>query len=151
MSAQEAQVVEPQEFIDVLDYDFLGNDVTVFNKRAFIAALVETHTVYVAAHRAGVNKVTAYRWYESDPDFAKAWEEALEDSTDELESCLYERAKEKDTLAAIFLLKGYRPKFRDRVTIDLQAVQDEIQSRIGNNAAALLPAVTTTSSDDPSS
>ena len=151
MAALESEIVDEQEFIVATDYQFLGNDYTVQRKRAFIVALIDTHTVYVAAGRAGISKKTAYLWYEADKLFAEAWDESLESSTDVLESCMYERAKEKDTLAAIFLLKGYRPKFRDRVTIDLQAVQDEIQSRIGSNAAALLPAVTTPNDDNSSS
>lgn len=130
MAAQDPQVVEPQEFIAAIDYQFSGNDATVENKRTFLRHYTDCHTIYVAASRTGINKVTVYRWRDSDPAFAEAMDDAEEDSTDALETCMYERAKEKDTIAGIFLLKGYRPKFRDRVTVDLAVLANEVEERV---------------------
>lgn len=146
MSAQVRQPVEPQVLSDDLDYDFSGDDATQERKREFIQHLIDTHTIYVAASRTGIHRSTPFRWKDNDANFAKAMSDALNDSTEVLETCMYERAKQKDTLAGIFLLKKYNPEFRDRMTVDLELVQDEIrdilQSAPANNL--LLPPVTTT-------
>jgi hypothetical protein len=144
MTAREPQVVDEQEFIDILDYHFTGNEVTVNKKRVFIQGLVDTHTVYRAAQIADIAPKTAYQWQKLDTDFAEAWEDALESSTDVLETSMYERAKAHDTIAGIFLLKKYRPEFRDKVTVNVEVVRDEIQSRMQSlqlpeGMAALVP------------
>lgn len=146
MAAQEAELQSAQSLTDLSDYRFTGNDYTVERKRSFIQGLIGTHTVFRAATIAGISKKTAYLWAEADPAFAEAWQEALESSSDELESCMYERAKEKDTLAGIFLLKKYRPEFRDRVTVDLGEVQGQIEQlidKLGTSAQQLLPPAAT--------
>lgn len=130
MAANEAQVIDSQEFIPLLDYKFKGDDYTLERKREFITGLIRTHTVYRAAAIAGISKKTAYNWYADDPEFAEAWEEALDNSTDNLESSVYEKALRGDTISAIFLLKGYRHKFRDKITIDIEGVMDEITERM---------------------
>lgn len=146
MAAQEAQLLDSKEFIEVVDRQFSGNDYTIERKQAFIQGLVDTHTVYRACIIAGICKKTAYNWYANDAEFADAWEEALDNSTDNLESSIYEKALNGDTISGIFLLKGYRPKFRDKVTIDLDSIRDEIQQRmeqIGTDRLPELPAVVT--------
>lgn len=105
-------------------------------KEAFVEALREKYSVYHAAHEAGIARSTAYLWRSQDPEFAAAWDEALEDAKDTLEQSLFERAvngteepvfyqgacvgtvtRYSDT-AAIFLLKGARPeKYRERQEI----------------------------------
>lgn len=146
MAAQEAKLQPDQPLADLSDYHFTGNDYTVERKRSFIQGLIDTHTVFRAATIAGISKKTAYLWAEADPAFNEAWVEALESSSDELESCMFERAKEKDTLAGIFLLKKYRPEFRDRVMVDLGEVQGQIEQlidKLGTSAQQLLPPTTT--------
>lgn len=89
-------------------------------KRAFLDALVGKFSVYHASKASGVGRSTVYKWREADPEFAQAWDDCQEDAVDALEQSLYERAKEKDTIAAIFLLKGARPeKYKDRVASEL--------------------------------
>lgn len=127
MSAQEAQLPQNQQLADLSDYFFTGNDYTIERKNAFIQGLIDTHTVFRAARIAGISKKTAYLWAEADPQFEQAWQDALESSSDDLETCMYERAKQKDTLAGIFLLKKYRPEFRDKVSLDVSGVQEQIE------------------------
>lgn len=106
-------------------------------KAVIIAALAAGSTVLLAAQEAGVNKTTAYRWRESDEDFAQAWDEALEEGTDRLEQEALRRARDgvskpvfhkgsvvghvqeySDTLA-IFLLKARRPEvYRERASLE---------------------------------
>ena len=54
-------------------------------RRAFLQTLAETCNVRAAAKSAGVGRKTAYRHRQSDPRFAEAWDDAIEDATDLLE------------------------------------------------------------------
>lgn len=100
----------------------------------FLAALRKTGNVTQAAKAERVDRVTAYTWRNNDEEFAKQWDEALEEATDLLELEARRRAQDgtpepvyhrgqqvgtvqkySDTLL-IFLLKAHRPnKFKDRV------------------------------------
>jgi hypothetical protein len=130
MAAVEPQVIEPQEFISILDYEFSGGDVTVRNKRLVIESLRKRAVIYLAAQDAGVNKLTVYRWREADPQFAAAMAEALEDASEIMESSIYERALKGDSLLSMFWLKRHNPAYRDKVSIDVQVVQSEIVERM---------------------
>ena len=101
-------------------------------KTAFLAALTETVNVTLACRSAGIPRRTAYDWRENDADFARRWDEALDEGIDLLEAELQRRAFEgterpvfykgqqcgtwryySDALA-MFLLKAHRPKkYRD--------------------------------------
>src|ERR1044071_1106286 len=98
-------------------------------KKKFIAALTAQGTVFHAAQAAGISRQTAYRWHREDPDFADQWDEAHENAVDVIESVIYQKALSGDVIAAIFYLKAQRPKFRDRVSIDIEQVKGEIQER----------------------
>lgn len=93
-------------------------------RAAFIEELRVRGTVYHAARAAGVGRRTTYAWRDKYPEFAQAWDDALEDSTEILEDSMFQRAIAGDTTAGIFLLKALRPeKYRDKppVTIDANA------------------------------
>jgi AcrR family transcriptional regulator len=77
-------------------------------KRLFLETLRRTLGVAPAADAAGVSRATVYRWRSEDPDFASAWDSAVEAALDDLEKALHERAKTKDTLAAIAILRNRR-------------------------------------------
>ena len=95
--------------------------------------LAEGWSVTRAAAKAGMGRMTAYDWRERDPEFAAAWDQAIEDGTDKLEDEAHRRAfhgtdkpvyqskelvghiREYSDTLAIFLLKARRPdKFKDR-------------------------------------
>ena len=95
-------------------------------KKRFIAALSAQGTVYHAAQAAGVSRWTAYRWRQEDLAFADLWDEAIENAVDAVENVVYQRALGGDIIAAIFYLKAQRPKLRDRLNINLEQVQSEI-------------------------
>ena len=99
-------------------------------KKRFIAALTAQGTVFHAAQAAGISRQTAYRWQREDPEFADQWDEAIENAVDEVESVIYQKALSGDVIAAIFYLKAQRPKFRDRLNIDVEQVKSEIQERV---------------------
>jgi hypothetical protein len=100
----------------------------------FLNALREGRTVSAAAADAGVSFRLVYYWRAKDADFAKAWQEALEEGTDRLEDEARRRAVEGTTkpiyqrgervgevqvysdALLMFLLKGRRPdKYRERL------------------------------------
>jgi hypothetical protein len=124
------QVVDPQEFIPLTDFNFTGDEVTVEKKRIFITELRRESTVFHAAQHARISRKTAYKWQELDPDFAEAWSDALQDATDVMEHSVYHQALNGDSLLKMFWLKKHRPEYRDKMTIDISAVNEEIQERM---------------------
>lgn len=138
-AAKVSQVVDPKEFIPICDYDFLGDEVTVAKKRAFINQLREKATVYHAALVSRISRKTAYQWYQRDQQFAEAWEDAVEDAVDVMETSVYERALAGDNLLSMFWLKRYRPQFRDKVQVDIQVINEEIQERMRQVGMDRLP------------
>jgi hypothetical protein len=99
-------------------------------KKRFIDGLTAQGTVYHAAQAAGISRWTAYRWRQDDLEFASLWDEAIENTVDAVESVIYQQAVGGNTLAAIFYLKAHRPKYRDRLNIDVEQVQSEIKEAI---------------------
>ena len=139
-TAIDPQVIEPQELITVTDYDFSGDNRTVSNKCTFIEGYRTKGSIFHAAKLACVARSTVYKWMEDDDEFARAVADAAEDRDDRMETSVYERAF-SDNLLAMFWLKAHRPKFRDKVTIDVAAVDEEIKRRLEQlqGAAQLLP------------
>jgi hypothetical protein len=143
MAARESEVVDPQEFIPICDYHFAGDNPTVEKKRAFVLAYREHGSIYHAAIASRIHRSTYYDWIERDPVFLEAVEDCKEDCSDQVESSVFKKAVNGSTLDAIFYLKAHRPKFRDRVTIDIDSVKDEIEQRMAQvNLKQLPPAMT---------
>jgi hypothetical protein len=89
-------------------------------KQIFLKALQSYPVVRVACEQAGVSRAEVYRQRTLDPEFAQAWENAKDDGIDILEAKMHERARDKDTLAAIFLLKHLRPSvYADNVQLNV--------------------------------
>lgn len=82
----------------------------------FLKVLSTTANVRASCKAAGIVRTYAYAAREADPDFAAAWNNALEDATDDLEEVARRRAKRVSDTLLIFLLKAHRPeKFRETV------------------------------------
>ena len=96
-------------------------------KAAFLVALRERGVAGYACKSLGISRRTVYNWKRDDADFAKEWEEAVDDAVDAMEAEAYRRAKigtrkpvfqqgrqvgyireYSDTLL-IFMLKAKRP------------------------------------------
>jgi hypothetical protein len=129
MAALESQVVDTVALAGVDGYVFLGDNWTVERKCAFINLYREHGSIYHAAKLTPVSRQTVYTWIEADEQFAQAVADSKEDSLDDLETSVYQRAF-KDSILAMFYLKAHRPKFRDKVTVDLDSLRDEIQQRV---------------------
>lgn len=131
----------------------------------FLASLTLTPNVSEACRAAGITRKAAYDLRKADPAFAEAWQDALEESTDELVSECWRRAKDgterpvfylgaecgrireySDTLA-IFLLKAHRRGvYGDKLQADLTTNGGPLAVQI------YIPANgrdTTTGPDDP--
>jgi hypothetical protein len=81
----------------------------------FIQALRKSPNITAACHAAGVNRTTAYRHREDDESFAAKWDEALDQSVDEVEETAFRIAKEGDNQMIQFVLKAHRPAiYRER-------------------------------------
>lgn len=123
-------------------------------RQLFLDALVATGgNVTQSCAAAGFKRRSAYEWRADDLQFAADWDEAVNHGLDELESEARRRAFEgveepvfykgeicgyirrySDSLI-MFMLKAYRPQFRDRVTIDVNAVDSEIEQRLAQLAS----------------
>ena len=107
------------------------------SKDRFLRILRETLNVSEAAKGAGFHRITFYRHRESDPEFAKAWDDACEEAYDELEAEARRRAfkgvdepvfhrgeivghirRYSDSLV-MPLLGTYRRKFRPQTALEL--------------------------------
>lgn len=100
-------------------------------KNEFLEVLRTNGIVQHACEIAKIHKATVYRWRESDPEFRAAWDLALDDAVDKVEHSLYDQAvSRKNVVATIFYLKGNRAKYRDRLSVDVNAVQGEIEQRL---------------------
>ncbi len=128
-------------------------------QRAFLAAFRETGNVRLACKAANVGRSSHYRWFEKDPEYRTAFDQAKEDATDVLEAEAFRRAVEgveeptgwymgepggtvrkySDVLL-IFLLKSLRPdRYRERVDVrgvlahlDVSLLPDELVARLAN-------------------
>jgi hypothetical protein len=85
----------------------------VERQKKFLWGLVESGTIAAGCRVADVTRTTYYQWLQEGGDFKVAVEAAFEEVADGLEEQGLARAKEKSDILLIFLLKGYRPKFRD--------------------------------------
>ena len=89
-------------------------------QEVFLAAMRSYPVVRVACEQAGVSRAEVYRCRAVDPAFSEAWNHAKDDGIDVLEAKMHERARDKDTLAAIFLLKHLRPSvYADNVSVNV--------------------------------
>ncbi len=69
----------------------------------------------IALSRARRARGAMYLWRREDPDFAEAWDEALEEGTDLLEDEARRRAMAGSDHLLMFILKSRRPaQYRER-------------------------------------
>jgi len=73
-------------------------------KAEFLEALREGHTVSYAAKSAGVSRRHAYRHREKSPQFAREWDEALQEGLDNLLEIARARAADLSDKASAYLL-----------------------------------------------
>jgi len=89
-------------------------------REIILKALADMPVIGRACEKAAIGRRSYYEWIEDDKEFKAETEAAIERGVDRLEEAGYERATRKknpsDTLL-IFLLKGHRKKYSDRVEL----------------------------------
>lgn len=75
----------------------------------FIATLRNSGNIRAACQAAGITRQVAYMHRNKAPEFAKDWDEALQDAIDALEAVAIQRARASSDTLLIFLLKAHRP------------------------------------------
>jgi len=130
MSAQ-VDLVEPYPIdSDLYDYELSGDNETADLKRRFLSAYRYHGSVYHAALAVNVGRATVYRYLDNDPGFATALADCREDTYDQVETSVYRKALSGDSLLMMFYLKAHRPKFRDRMNIDLDSLRNEVKAKV---------------------
>lgn len=79
----------------------------------FLQTLGGTGNVTAACKAADVSRQTVYRHREQFPEFAKAWDDSMEDALDKLEGTLWKLGADGNTRAIELVLKARRPIFRE--------------------------------------
>ena len=118
---------------------------TTDQRTRFLDTLAKTANVTASSAVIGLHRNTMYQMRESDPDFAEAWENAIEQATDALEQACRNRAIDgvpryvvgknglildkdgepltertySDTLAIALLKAHRRDKFGDQSKVDM--------------------------------
>jgi len=119
-------------------------------QRAFLEALADRGTVRMAARQAGINPDTAFVWRSKDPEFAAAWDAAIETVHDEMESNMVDMARKQEGMmsfhAGKLWLVTHRKKWREQpaetaVEILSRTLEGFVmalrESRSGSGTAAL--------------
>ena len=129
-------------------------------QKAFLTILAECGNVSEACKAAGIDTKTAYKRRKADPEFAEAWQSALDTAADVLEREAWRRAHEgvdepvlykgqvvgavrkHSDLLLMFVLKGLSPeKFREKVYISTaqldQLIERELATLKGEEPEAL--------------
>ena len=83
------------------------------SKKQFLKLISTGMSVTAAANQIGRNRPTMYAWRNDDPDFAQAWEDAVNQGTDVYEDLLLEAATSGNIQAIIHGLK-MRGRYVDR-------------------------------------
>jgi hypothetical protein len=118
-------------------------------RQKFLKRLAETCNVSEASRVAGIARSTAHDWRGANGEFAKAWDEAIEQARDALEAearrravegwnePVYQQGKKVGTIRRYsdrmleVLLKGHRPQFRDKgVEVDVGVKVEPAQSML---------------------
>jgi hypothetical protein len=132
---------------------------TAERRTKFLDRLAQTANVAVAARSVKKSISGAYQLRRRDPEFARAWEAALAEALDELETVVLERVvngvekaifyggkqcgtvRQYSDALAMFMLKAHRPELYGRVTAlaedpDGKAAADS-QAELGRRLKAL--------------
>ncbi len=87
----------------------------------FIISLSKNPNVTQACKTAKVGRALAYNERGRNAEFARRWDEALDEGVETLEAEAHRRAMRQSDTLMIFLLKAHRPeKYRDRWDGDLR-------------------------------
>ena len=101
-------------------------------RKPFLKAFAETGMVIEACKIVPIGRMTVYDERQRNEDFALAWADIEERSTEELEGEAIRRAKNGSDVLLIFLLKSRRPEvYRENVRVEHGGqIKHEISQRV---------------------
>lgn len=111
-------------------------------KACFLAVLRSTANISRAAREAGLSSSTVYEHRARYPVFAAAWDAAMAEALDELESALIDRARDGVEKPVFYRGEqvGAVRNYSDALGMFLlRAKRPEVYARLANDAPALLP------------
>jgi len=87
-------------------------------RATFLKTLRKVPNITLACKAAGVSRRTCYDHRELDPKFAEAWDDALDQSVDRVETTCFKLASEGEPRLIEFILKAHRPdRYRERAEL----------------------------------
>jgi len=97
-----------------------GSAITAKERKKFLEVLRTTFNVSKAAEAIGRNRTSLYKLRQSDPEFAAAWDEIVEQCLDAVEQVVFENALAgKQPVNNIFLLRHRRAHiYGEKVTVE---------------------------------
>ena len=101
-------------------------------KKIILEELAKVPILEIACNKAGVSRMSVYRWQKSDSEFAKQMNEALHGGKDLIsdvaESQLIAAVKRGQISALIFWLKHHRDDYKARLEIsgELRHIREEM-------------------------
>jgi hypothetical protein len=103
-------------------------------KQRFLAALRKTCNVADSARKVRKWRNEVYRERNIDPEFAAAWDEAIDEGVEALELKARQRAMAGSDVLTIFLLKAHRPeKYRDSSKLEVTGQLEHVHFMIVPN------------------
>lgn len=110
-------------------------------RQLFLEALRNSANVRIACLRSSISRRAAYEWRRDDQEFAREWNDVIEDAVDLLEAEAWQRARggTSDTLL-IFLLKAHRPAvyretFNHQIVVEAREIDAAIESGLAKLSA----------------
>lgn len=101
-------------------------------KQLLLEQLKKTPIVQIACEKAGISRMTYYRWRKEDPKFLKASDIALSEGSmlvnDMAESQLLSAIRDKNMTGIIFWLKHHHSTYAEKLEISghLKTITDEL-------------------------
>ena len=107
------------------------NNTNVAKKATFLAQLKMGSSVKTAALAAGIHRRTAYDWRDQDPEFHRAWEDAIKEAVEVLEDEVRARALDRNDkqsyILLMFLLKKHDPTYRENYKREVHVTHEKVQ------------------------
>lgn len=103
-------------------------------KNTIIERLTAGDAVAQAARAAEISRAEAYRWKTEDSEFSTAWDDAVEEGLDQLETVAYQRAMDGNDGLLTMYLKCRRP---EKWNPDRQAAHNTLSVQVNTFHDAL--------------
>lgn len=97
-------------------------------KSLLISQLKKVPVVQLACEKTGIARATYYRWYKSDPEFAKQTDDALHEGSslinDLAETQLISLIRDRNLGSVVFWLKNHHPSYAEKLMVTGKLTHD---------------------------